>query len=697
MEYRKNNRFDKDFKRNLYGKNISKASPFKTVNLFAKKTTLYLVMVVFISVLCLYLVGIKNSKVLGINTFVDQGRIIVPNKGQIYMYNLSLGIPKSLTNNTSKTKLIVNPKNLKSLIESGKFSKEEAVMIISSLGNVNKDDILKQLNLALQNSTNYYVLNSNLEPQATVSLRNIINSGLYKSSDYVRFSIDNWLSYEDTDYRSYPMQGLFGSGVGYVSNSLWSTKDIVSENRCPKLIENNIDVQKNSYSIGLSGMEAKFCSELYGKNGVRGVKQEVNGSDIFLTLDYNLQQKAEEINNKLIINNTNNKGKPKNATTIVVEVNAIDAKDNGRILAMASSPNYDPNNYSNEFSSNPKGFSNYASDVAYENGSVIKPLFTAAILNEFYKAKKENPNGTCENDKRLCVGPAWTFRDTCGGKILKYPTETITIKNYYDTCFSSAGNIGIKDIIRDSINTGITEMSGNIQTETLANYYQNIFGFGKPTGANLYNEAYGNTKPLGEKKGYNIDNAFFGFGQGFTNTPLQLIQAYIPLVTNGYGYPLKVVDKIGDVQQTVQEPVKVLEPEAVQATKSYLIATSTEGNRGVGSKLELEGYGNGSKTGTAQIASSEVIKDSFGQPLLGSDGKEQREWCNYDCNSKKGLYEFTLIGFAPANKPRFLILTKVSEPRPNETERLGNYQVQKKEWLEMTQFTLEYMGVAKQW
>ena len=663
-------------------------TPLVISNYFVKKNILCF--------FCLFFVFVLIFQVLKLQALTDtysgytySQEIIRPQKGQIYLNNYSLSIKKPLTFSSFSTKVIINPKNFNLLRKTKKLDVPELASVIASILNIPIQDIIERLNKQIINNNNTYLVFLNtLTSDSTVSLKNALDSINLKASDYNKYSLNTWLSYEDVELRSYPENNLAGSLVGYSSDSYWSVEDIKKENRCPDLLENNKAVQASGYKVGLTGLESKYCSQMYGKNGLRNSEEVSNGNDINLTLDYNLQKKAEEINNKIILDNTNNKGKPKNATTIIVEINNSDVTKNGRVLAMASNPTFDPNNYSKEYEKIPEAFVNYSSEVSYESGSVIKPLITSVLLNEYFKARSDNPNGNCTNDKRLCVSPDWKFDDTCGGK--RYSKENILIKNYNNNCFGP--NLGLKEILRDSINTGIAEMALNVKTEKLREYYSDTFNFGRVTKLQLNNEASGNTKSLQENNGYNINNGYFGFGQGFTNTPLQLAQAYVPLLSNGYNYPLKLLENDKKI-----DPKKVLDKQATELVRSYMVATSAEGYRGTGKKMLLNGYGNGTKTGTAEIARFDNQLDQNGKPILDKDGKEKKVWCGYDCNSQKGLYEHTLVGFAPANNPRFIVVTKVSEARPYESTLTSANQVLRDPWLEMMQYTLEYMQIPSQY
>ncbi len=653
-----------------------------------KKNVLYIVCSLFIIVLVGYIFKIQVLSDSKISSFAYNQDIIRPHRGQIFMQNYALNTPKSLTLSNYSTRVIVNPNNLKKLIT--KRSIDDLNQALSSILSYSSKLVRERLDIALTQNTQYYILFPNIDNNIAKQLKAALNESFYQGSDYNKYEFTTWLGYEDVELRVYPENNLASSVVGYLSDNFWANEDIVKEKRCSNMIENNSVYQANGYKVGLSGIEGKYCSALYGVNGMRGVSQAKQGENINLTIDYNIQKEAERINEKILLENSNSKGKPKNVVSLIVEINNPDQTKNGRVLAMASNPSFNPNEYSKEYESKPEAFLNYATDVAYEAGSVLKPLMVGTMLNEYYLTKEQDPTATCATNKKVCVGPDWYFNDLCGGKNYTYGNETIKIKNYNGNCFP--GNPGLKEVLRDSINTGIADMSKNITTESLRSYFGDKFGFGSVTGIKAYNESAGNIRSMYDNGGYNINNAFIGFGQGFTNTPVQLAQAYIPIVTGGFNYPIKYIENKDSIA-----PQQVLKPITSNLVKGYMAATSNEGYNGTGAKLQLDGYGNGTKTGTAQISTSLPIKGPDGKPQLDEKGKEKRVWCDYNCNSEKGLYEHTLVGFAPVNKPRFLLIMKVSEPRPYESANTSANQVLSKPWKELMQYALEYMQTPREY
>jgi cell division protein FtsI/penicillin-binding protein 2 len=653
-----------------------------------KKNILYAVCLVFIMTMLGFIFKIQVLSENKNSSFAYNQDIIRPQRGQIFLQNYALNTPKALTLSNYSTRVIINPINLKKI--TAKVPLLDLNLALSSILSYPSKLVSERMDLGMKETNQYFILFPKIESVNAIQLKSTLNDSFYLGSDYSKYDFGSWLGYEDIELRIYPENNIASPVVGYLSDNFWANEDIIKDKRCGDIVDKNSVFQANGYKVGLSGIEGKYCSKLYGSNGMRGVTTSKNGENINLTLDYNIQKEAERINEQLIKDNSNNKGKPKNVATIIVEVNNQDQSKNGRVVAMASNPTFNPNEYSKEYESKPEAFLNYVTDVPYEAGSVLKPLMVSSLLNEYFINKESSPGGTCASNSKLCVGPNWTFKDQCGGKSYTYGDETIKIKNYNGNCFE--GNLGLKEVLRDSINTGIADMSKYITTESLRSYFADKFNFGKVTGIEAYNEASGNVQSMFDNGGYNINNAFIGFGQGFTTTPAQLAQSYIPLVSGGFNYPIKYIEN-----KETSKPIQVLKPETTKYVKDYMAAVSSEGYRGTGSKLLLDGYGNGTKTGTAQIARSLPIKGPDGKPLLDEQGKEKRSWCDYNCNSEKGLYEHTLVGFAPVNKPRFIIVMKISEPRPYESANTSANQVLSKPWKELMQYTLDYMQVPKEY
>jgi len=122
--------------------------------------------------------------------------------------------------------------------------------------------------------------------------------------------------------------------------------------------------------LGLYGLEKFFNEKLSGKDGFAkgdGIISPVSGKDISLNIDRNIESQAEEILSDLVLN-----FKAQGGSAIVSD------PKNGKILAMASLPNFNPNNYSKYPIQN---FLNPATEKVYEPGSIFKVITMAIGLD----------------------------------------------------------------------------------------------------------------------------------------------------------------------------------------------------------------------------------------------------------------------------------------------------------------------------
>ena len=184
----------------------------------------------------------------------------------------------------------------------------------------------------------------------------------------------------------------------------------------------------------------------------------------------------------------------------------------------------------------------------------------------------------------------------------------------------------------------MVHVGGKLGEEKMYDYMEK-YGFGEPTGIDLEGETGGYIKP--EEEWYPIDYATASFGQGIGITQLQLLRAFSSLVNGGYLMKPYVVKEIrqGDKTRT-KEPVvveRVLSERTSEIMKKMLESSVARAEMKF---IFPKEYKIGGKTGTAQIA------------LEGS----------YD--SSKTIASF--VGFAPVDKPRFIALVVVREPKTSQ-------------------------------
>ena len=322
---------------------------------------------------------------------------------------------------------------------------------------------------------------------------------------------------------------------------------------------------------GQYGIEGYYEDLLKGKRGIEERKKglsiinsdqaaNLNGSDLYLTLDYNIQFQAESLLKEEKIKNNIASGQ-----IIVIK------PDSGRILAMANFPSFDPNAYSKE--RDLAIFQNSAIQKLFEPGSVFKPFTMAMVLQE-NKAT-----------------PATTFIDT--GSVTIGPD---TIRNFNHEVY---GKRDLAGILEKSINTGAVFLSSLISHQTFSDYLD-VFGFNDKTGIDLQGEVASQNELL--KHGSDFGFATASFGQGVEMTPIQLVRAFCVFANGGKMPKPYIVEKIvhGQEEEITQPRIltSVISPETVSEVTTMLINVV---EKGYGDGARIPGYYLAGKTGTAQV------------------------------------------------------------------------------------------------
>ncbi|MDD4995689.1 MAG: penicillin-binding protein 2 [Patescibacteria group bacterium] len=391
--------------------------------------------------------------------------------------------------------------------------------------------------------------------------------------------------------RFYPENGLGGHLIGFVGSD------------------------EGGERSGKYGVEGYFDRELAGEPGFlhsvldatgswitvadRSFKPAVDGDDIYLTIDRNIQYQACSRLKAAVEKHGADGG------SIIV------MRPDGKILAMCSAPDFDSGKY-NEVE-DITTFNNSAIFNSYEPGSVFKAITMAAALDQ---------------DK---VTPKSTYEDA--GEI-KYGDHVI--KNSDE---QAHGIQTMTQVLELSLNTGAIYAMEQIGKDKFQEYVKN-FGFGQMTEIELETEQAGDISSL-DKRG-DIFAATASFGQGITATPLQVATAFAAIANGGKLVKPYVIDKIvsPDGSETISEP-KVVE-QVISARTATLLSGMLVSvvENGHGQRAGVSGYYVAGKTGTAQVPRSD------GQP-------------GYDPNITIG----TFAGFAPAQNPAFVMLVKIDHPR----------------------------------
>ncbi len=360
---------------------------------------------------------------------------------------------------------------------------------------------------------------------------------------------------------------------------------------------------------GYFGIEEKYNDILAGTpiqvkvpvdpNQAADIPQVPNGTTLILTLDRDLQAATEQI-----LDDSLTKYGAQGGTIVIMDPR------NGEILAMASTPRMDLNQFWN-YSSIYHNASEYnlAVSTPYEPGSVLKILTMAAALD----------NST--------VTPATTFLDT--GSIL---IGGITIKNWNDEAW------GLQDMegrIQNSLNVCMAWVSSQMGAQNFYGY-MNCFGLGHLTGIDLADEAAGRLKAPGDTDWSPADLGTNAFGQGVATTSIQMMMAASAIANNGRMVtPHVLYAMVRDGRQFNVPAQYAGSPISVHTaqTLDQMLVTSIKNEASLAS---VPGYNIAGKTGTAQI------------PVEGG----------YDPINTNASF----IGWGPMDDPRFMIYVWLESP-----------------------------------
>ncbi len=362
---------------------------------------------------------------------------------------------------------------------------------------------------------------------------------------------------------------------------------------------------------GYFGLEGYYNGELKGTSGV--IKQEKdafglpillgsffqttprNGKNLVLNIDRTIQYITE---------NAIKKGQEHFSAKSVSAI-IMDPKT-GAILALASYPNYDPENFS-LFSKD--YYKNPIVAETYEPGSTFKVLVMSAALNE----EVIKPDTRCD----ICSGPL---------QIADFQIKTWNNKYYPDTTMT--------ETIIHSDNTGMVFVGKKLGTDKLISYLEN-FGFGKTTNIDLQDEQSISLRP--SKNWREIDLATASFGQGIAVTPIQMITAVSSIANGGYLMEPHVVQKIEGDKNSFEIKPKIVRQVVKENTAKIMTEMMVKAvDEGEAKWAKPKGFKIAGKTGTAQI------------PVAG----------HYDPN--KTIASF--VGFAPAEDPKFAMLVLYNQP-----------------------------------
>lgn len=284
---------------------------------------------------------------------------------------------------------------------------------------------------------------------------------------------------------------------------------------------------------------------------------------------------------------------------------------NGRIIAMALSPSFDPNNFSKVTDAGL--FTNSLVESVYEMGSIIKPITMAAGI-----------------DARVVTATS-TYYDS-GFLTL----NNKTISNYDG---KARGRVDMQEVLSQSLNTGAATIALKLGAERFRAYFKK-FGFGSESGVDLPGEAQGLVRNLESNRDIELVTA--SYGQGIALTPIQTVRALSALGNGGFLVTPHVVDNVNyslGVSRAVgaTERIPVLKPDT--STEVTRMLVEVVDNALLGGTYKMPNHRIAAKTGTALIANPDeggYYTDRF-------------------------LHSF--FGYFPAYEPRFIVFLYTVEPQ----------------------------------
>lgn len=366
---------------------------------------------------------------------------------------------------------------------------------------------------------------------------------------------------------------------------------------------------------GQYGLEGYFNRELGGKAGFLESEQDTfgqqialgkresvdpeDGLDIVSTIDRAVQYYVEKALREEVEAHEADSG-----SVIIMNPKT------GQIVAMATYPTFNPNNYNNEPIEN---FTNVNISQAYEPGSVFKVITMAAGI-----------------DAGL-VSPSTTYTDTGEVEVNEEIIRNSDLKAY--------GQQTMTQVLEKSLNTGAVFVVQKLG-KGLFNKYLEQFGFHSPTGVELDGEVLASIRNV--RQWADVDLATMSYGQGIAVTPIQLLAAVGAIANGGRLVQPHIVDRILypsgaiSIDPTVVE--QAISPQTAQLISAMMVNVIEKGH---GSRASVTGYHLAGKTGTAQ-----VIDPRTGEYLEGF-----------------GSTIGSFIGFGPVEDPQFAMLTRIDKPK----------------------------------
>jgi len=297
----------------------------------------------------------------------------------------------------------------------------------------------------------------------------------------------------------------------------------------------------------------------------------------------------------------------------------------GAILAWASVPGYNANEYANTAELSPELFTDPLVSEVYEPGSVMKMFTAAAALEE---------------------GVVTLDTPVADGRVLRIGPNEVRNGDH-----DSIGVVPFQDIIAKSRNVGTGRVAmtlGDTTNEGATVLYDmwHRLGIGEPTGIELLNESSGIVADPATNPWQTIDLVNRSFGQGVAITPLQLATAFCAMVNGGKLPHPHVVSEEGSEAVVAPEPEQVMETSLSDRLRQLMVHVVEAGPHYAEETL-IPNYVVGGKTGTAQI------------------------WDQRAGDWMPDTYNHSFVGFVGGDQPEAVILVRIHDTEPTVVRKWG--------------------------
>jgi cell division protein FtsI (penicillin-binding protein 3) len=424
--------------------------------------------------------------------------------------------------------------------------------------------------------------------------------------DTTSIQVEYWLSEEKADlifslgldgldlvqqrHRLYPQQDLAAELLGYVNVDHRGQAGI--ELSQEKLLE-----RTDQAPLVAQDGNGKFIP-----NRIPAGMLQSDRTSLQMTIDSRIQRTARQILKQQMV-----KFGAKRGSVIVMDVR------DGGLLSLVTEPTYDPNRY---YESDVKLFKNWAVSDLFEPGSTFKPINVAIAL----EAGAIQPDTVFNDEGALTIG---------GWPVANFDYDQV----------GAVGSLSISQILERSSNVGMVHIIQRMKPSVYYGWLERI-GLGDMSGIDLPAETSSTLKPQEQFIEYVIEPATASFGQGFSLTPIQMVQLQGILASGGKLLtPHVVKGLINDegeeyYQPKLPTPRQVISPATAQRVVEMMTNVV---EKGTGSPARIPGYRIAGKTGTAQKAST------TGGGYI---------------NAKITSF----VGIFPSKEPRYVVLAVIDEP-----------------------------------